>query len=354
MRDLLLVVSLWLVFSGCQSPADSQGRPSGPPPVMVDLLQVRPEPIRDIANMVGALEAAESVMIHAETTGVIASVEFTEGDRVKAGTLLFRLRDAEERARLAEAEARLTLAENDYRRASSLRTKQTMSEAELERARAELEVARARRDQQRVALDRTAIRAPFEGMLGNRMVSVGDRVDRDTDLVRLDAVDTLHLLFTLPEMALPLARVGTKLAVSVVPYPGQTFPGEVYFVAPTLEPRNRRVLVKAKVENQDGRLRPGLFANITAEIAYRDDHIVVPESAVAYDMQGSYVWRVGKDERAERSAVSLGIREKGRVEITEGLRPGETIVAVGVHKVMPGAVVRQSPKAATPAEGVKS
>lgn len=311
-------------------------------------MTVSPEDIRDVVALVGAFEAEESVTIQPETSGVVASIEFQEGERVKAGTLLFRLRDREERARLAEGEANLALAANESRRAETLRSKQSVSEAELERARAQLEIASARRDQLRVELERTEIRAPFDGVLGSRMVSIGDRVARETNLVRIDAVDRLRLLFTLPEVALALARIGTPVEVTVVPYPNETFKGEVYFVAPTLDPRNRRALVKATVPNPDGKLRPGLFANIKAQIAHHAEAIVVPETAIAYDLQGPYVWRVGKDDKAERVSVELGIRQQGRVEIVKGLQTGDRVVAVGTHKVNPGAVVQQAPPPQAP------
>jgi membrane fusion protein (multidrug efflux system) len=150
-------------------------------------------------------------------------VEFEEGHGVAAGALLFRLRDAEERARLRESEARLGLAEEEFRRATVLAGKNALSQAELDRARAERQVAEAQRNRREVELKRTEIRAPFAGVLGARLVSPGDRIDPSTDLVRLDAVEQLRLIFSLPEIALALARIGMKLDISVVPYPDDRF-----------------------------------------------------------------------------------------------------------------------------------
>src|SRR6185295_15072193 len=143
----------------------------------------------------------------------------------------------------------MVLAEEEYRRADLLAKKSALSQAELDRAKAKLRVAEAQRNRREVELKRTEIRAPFEGVLGARLVSPGDRIDPDTDLVRLDAVDHLRLVFSLPEMALALARVGMKLDLKVVAFPEEQFSGEVYFVAPALEARNRRLLVKGIVAN---------------------------------------------------------------------------------------------------------
>ena len=338
--------SLLVLAAGCVSEADSHSM-GGPPPVTVEMYTVAPETIRDIVDLVGALEAEESVVIRSETGGIIEKVEFEEGHEVQAKALLFRLRDAEERSRLNEAQARLVLAEEEFRRAAVLAGKNSLSQAELDRAKAQRQVAEAQRIRREVELNRTEIRAPFEGVLGARLVSPGDRIDPDTALVRIDAVDRLRLIFSLPEIALALARVGMKMEVKVVPFPNEQFSGEVYFVAPSLEPRNRRLLIKAKVPNPDHRLRAGMFANIRVEIATKDNAVVVPEAAIAYDSDGAFVWRVGADNVAQRIAVKTGIRRDKRVEILEGISAGDRIVSGGTHKVIPGTALTE---AAPPAQ----
>jgi membrane fusion protein (multidrug efflux system) len=198
-------------------------------------------------------------------------------------------------------------------------------------------------------MERTEIRAPFDGVLGARLVSPGDRVDRDTDLVPLASVDPLRLVFTLPEIALAIARPGTAVRAAVAPFPNESFAGKVYFVAPSLDPRTRRLLLKAWVANPEGRLRPGLFANIRVQIARHDDALTVPETAVAYDTHGPHVWRVGTDDHAERVPVGVGIREGGHVEIVTGdLAEHDRIVSAGTHKVFAGATIRAVDAEAAP------
>ena len=126
------------------------------------------------------------------------------------------------------------------------------------------------------------------------------------------------------------------------PYPGEKFPGEVFFVSPTLDPRNRRILVKAWIDNSDRRLAPGLFANVDLEIRRVEAALVVPESAIAIDERGNYVWVVDDTRHASRRPVEIGLRERGVVEVTEGLSPGVEIVTAGTHKVSEGEQVRVS------------
>ena len=343
----LLAVLPIVLCAACGDHAGSAGQASGPPPMVVEAVTLAPETVIDQLDLVGQLEADESVIIRPERAGIIDTVEFDEGQEVKRGMLLFRLRDDEERARVAEAEAQLALAEQAWRRANALKGENVLSAAELERATAERDVARAHLDVAAVTLDRTEIRAPFDGVLGRRMVSPGDRVTPErmsggegTGLVQIDAVATLKLVFTVPEMAVPAVRPDMHLVVSVAPFPGETFPGQVYFIAPSLDPQNRRLVLKGRVPNLDRRLMPGLFANIRVEVTRHENALVVPESALVHSGEGVFVWRLDDAGAAEHVAVETGIRKGGRIEVVSGLRTGDRVVTAGTHKLSPGAPLR--------------
>lgn len=338
-RSVLLCLPAVFTATACGSPADSSNF-KGPPPVSVELATVEQRPLRDVVQFVGQLEAEESIPLRSEIDGSIDSVEFQEGDQVARGSLLFRLRDDEQRARLREAEAALMLARQQYDRAKELIERRTVSQSEFDNASARLLEAEARRDLMRVQLEQTEIRAPFDGILGARLVSPGERISEETDLARLDAVDRLRLLFTVPEIALTAVKVALPLQIRVAPWPDEKFTGVVYFVAPTVNPATRRLLLKAWVPNADHRLRPGMFATIDLEVANKEQALVIPESALAYDAVGPYVWRIDDENSAERVGIELGIRRDAQVEVLSGLAPGDRIVSAGVHKVAPGSRVQ--------------
>jgi len=153
-------------------------------------------------------------------------------------------------------------------------------------------------------------------------------------------MDRLQLKFSVPEVAISLGRPGANLDFSVASYPGETFSGEVYFVAPSFDPSTRRLLIKAWVPNPGHRLHPGQFANIRAEVGRREHALVVPEAALVMDREGTFVWRVGDDDTARRAPVNVGARIAGRVEIVDGLKEGDRVVAAGTNKVRTGALVR--------------
>lgn len=305
-------------------------------PVTVETERVHAGLLRDLATFSGQLSAENSVTLKSETDGVVAEILFEEGQEVGEGEVLFRLRSREQAALLREAQADRALKLEVYNRTHKLERRDAASAAAKDEAAAGLAAARARVDLAEVALERTDIRAPFDGVLDVRLVSVGDRIEDDTPLVRIDAVDRLQVVFAITEMGIRFTRVGTPVEVRVAPYPGEIFKGEVFFVSPTLDPKTRRIIAKAWVDNVDRRLRAGLFATIDMEVDRREGAIQVSEAAVVFDRRGAYVWKIGEDGTAIRVPVETGLRRDGKVEITLGLQPGETIVSAGVHKVEAG------------------
>ncbi len=313
----------------------------------VELVTLAPEELRHVVEIPGQLESEYTVEVRSEVEGIVASIDFSEGQQVEAGRVLFRLRDDEQRARLQEAEAQLALAIDVHRRTQELAQRNVSSAAQLDRASAELGVARARVEIVRVELEKTRIRAPYAGVVGARLVSAGERVLEDTRLVQLDAIDRLQLVFSLPEVSVGVVHPGAPVSIRVAPYPEERFAGEVFFVSPTLDPEGRRLVLKAWIPNPGLRLRPGLFATIEAEIERRPDALLVPESSLVHDLDGTHVWRVGQDRKAERVPVDVGLHLDGRVEVRGGLRPGDVIVRAGTHKLQPGSRVKaaESPSA---------
>lgn len=349
----LLLLAATALGCGRDAPEASAGAGgAGPRPPVVEALALAPRPFEDRVQLVGELRADESVVVKPEISGVIASVEFEEGEPVEAGQVLFRLRDGEQEARLDEALARLSLARDEHRRTKRLASQNAAAAAQLDRAKAELEVGRAQVELARVELERTRIRAPIDGYVGRRLVSPGAHVTPDTELVQVDAIDPLQALFTVPERAIGLARPEGRVEVEVAPFPDERFPGKVFFVAPSVDPRSRRLLLKARVPNPDGRLRPGLFAQVFLELGEREA-LLLPAEAVARDADGAYVWRLDEENRVDRVPVRLGATRDGWVEVETGLGPGDRVVTAGIHKLRAGMQVEASLRRETEAAAAR-
>jgi len=353
---------------GCQDSAGTDGEGSGPRPAFVETVLIEPEYVEDLLEFVGQLDSAHSVVLKPEISGIVEAILFEEGKSVEKGAPLVQLRDREQRARLREAEATVSLTRSRYQRARNLLERNAESEAGLEGAKAEYEIARAHLDLAKIQLDRTLVRAPFDGVVGARMVSPGERVSPGFDrggpggggsggrgrggggeasgLVRIDSLDEMELIFTLPEPVMALAREGVRVSVRVAPFPGESFWGVIYFVDPRVDATSRRVLVKARIPNPERKLRPGLFAKLILEISSRKDALMVPEEAIVYGRDGTFVWRID-DGQAVSVPVELGIRQPGRVELRAGVHPGDRVVSAGTHKLRPGSLIDDVSKRAS-------
>lgn len=310
----------------------------GPPFIPVNMMKASATPVSSTVNAVGALIAEDSVVVRPEIDGRIDKLLFKEGQPVKKGAVLVVLDSAEPRARLAAAQADLKLAESRYRRSEELVAQNFISRQALDEARANLDILRARLRQEQVALDKTVIRAPFAALAGLRQVSPGAYVNKGDDIVRLDALGNLKLEVPVPEIYLPLVRIGLPVTLTIDALPGQTFSGKVHAIDPVVDPVSRNVRVRARIANPAGVLKPGMFARATADLGGKTSAILLPEQAIVPRPDGSYVF-LAVGGKADLRKVTLGKREPGRVEIVSGVAAGDTVILDGQIKLRPGVPV---------------
>jgi membrane fusion protein (multidrug efflux system) len=340
-RSFTLGLCLWGVM-GCSNPNDESVATAKPPEkraITVEVVTLISETLTIEVALTGQLEAEFEVVARTEISGVIRSIEFVEGQPVQKGDVLFRLNDREQRARLQEVEAQRKLRQDIYDRTHSLATRDISSVAIQAEAVAALAEAEARLELARLELDRTRIRAPFDGVAGGLRVGPGEWVEPDIGLVEISAIDKLQLLFSIPETSIALARAGGQIHVRVVSFPGERFAGQVFYLSPTVDRLTRRMLLKAWVPNLDHRLKPGMFANVDVVVAIKEAALMVPEAAMVYDRNGSYVWRVDAEDLAQKVPVQIGFRQAGRVEILSGLQPLDRIISAGINKVRAGDLI---------------
>ncbi|MDR5868069.1 efflux RND transporter periplasmic adaptor subunit [Halomonas koreensis] len=295
----------------------------------------------DPLEALGTLEAEESVTLSATVTETIAEVAFEGGERVEAGELLVRLDDAEERADLRVAEARRDERRDAVTRLARLQERNLAPRAQAEDSRAQLRQVEAEIDALRARLDDYRLRAPFDGVVGFRRVSVGTLATPGMELATLDKLDRMKLDFRVPEVALGGLAPGLPLTAESAAYPEARFSGSVAAVGTRVDPVSRSVPVRAVLPNPAGRLRPGMLMEVTLQRRPRQA-LVVPESALIPEGERHYVLVIHEDEdgRIERRRVRLGERRTGEAEVLEGLSPGELVVSHGVERTRDGARVR--------------
>lgn len=350
MIRLLPILLLLTTFAGCKPKAGGGGPPGGFATQVV-AVKASKEPITERLRVIGTVLANETVDLQPEVDGRVAAIHFEEGQRVQAGQLLVELDSAEVEARLAEGEANARLAQSKWDRAQELLKNRTMSQQEADEAKAQFDMATSRVLQNTKQLRDMKIKAPFGGVLGSRQISPGQVISRmapgrnsGATIATLSDLDPVKVEGNVPERYLALAKEGAKVRLSIAAFPDETFEGEVYFVAPQIDPINRTALVKARVPNPDLRLKPGMFASADLTLRVREEAIVIPEAALMPQGEHFAVIVVDADLTAQMRPVKPGIRSAGRVEILEGLQPDELVVVEGWQKTRPGGKVTLAPE----------
>lgn len=333
------------------SPVPARSGPAGGPPpqrapVPVEVVAVESQVLERRLSAVGSLLSDESVMLRPEIAGRLQEINFQEGQEVKRGDLLFRLDDDVARAEWQQARANLALAESKFKRSEQLQKQGFISQQARDEADNALRVERANVALAQARLNKTEIRAPFDGQLGLRNVSVGDVVSAGQDLVTLQAIQRLKVDFRLPETFLPQVRVGQTLQIGIDALPDQRWSGEVTAISPLVDVSGRAVLLRARLENPDGVLRPGMFARVNLLVA-SSPALVVPETALTPRDNRQYVLRVA-DGVVQEVPVQTGQRQRGMVEVNGELAAGDQVIIAGTQKVENGTRVRPTLISATP------
>ena len=340
-----------LLILGCAtSPPTPPPAAGTPAPVHVEV--AAPRALDRVEEAVGIVSTMDSVDIRAETSGLVQAVHFVDGQAVRRGQLLVRLRDADAQAGLLESRARARLTQLALERAEALRQRQEISQADLDRALADDALARAAVLRAEEALRRTRIVAPFDGVVGRRDVSPGQTVEPARALTHIDALGELAVDISLPESA--LARVQADQAATVgVDALGIEIPGMVRYVAPRVRDDSRTVDVRVAISDPDPRLRPGMSATVRIVTTHVPDALLVPSEALVPGATGMALWVVGGDNTVKLTPVTTGERTAERVEILSGLTIGSPVVVEGLSRLRPGAPVAiqpaQGPPAAPPA-----
>jgi membrane fusion protein, multidrug efflux system len=345
------------------APASAPGaRPGGAPPPVVETVVVATGVITDVAEAVGTTRAFESVAIASKIAGVVESIKFGEGANVVAGQELLRIDSAERLADLEANRAAITQEEakrNELRtkldRAIQLRRSGAGTEALVDDLAAQVKTsdsaiqnAKAKERASQARLDDAIVRAPFAGRVGIRQISLGAYLDTRTIITTLDDITKLRVDFQVPENLSARLRQGANVDTRSSAHGTRSFKGEVAVIDTRIDPITRSVKLTAIVPNADLALRPGMFMNVALEVARRDNAVLIPEEALVGEGPQQMAFVI-KDNRVERRIVKTGQREAGKVEITEGLVPGEAIVVRGLQRVRGGMTVNARPLGAAPA-----
>lgn len=369
--------------------AADTGTAAAPAAVAVAATAAAEQPVTRFIRATGSLTAEEQADVAAEIAGRIIATPVERGTAVGEGAVLVRVSPAEADAQAKEAEAnaaqieaRLGMAEgrsfdvnavpevqtakasydlatNEFTRIKSLLDQRVVSQSEFEQRRTQMEATRQQFEaarngaaqqyqalmgaRARVALAHksvsdTTVRAPFTGLVAERLVSVGDYVTKGMKVAIVVKVTPLRVQLTVPEQFVSAVKAGAPVTFQVDAFPGREFTGTVRYVSPTLEANKRALTVEAVVPNQSGDLKPGLFATARIEQPERTPAVMVPTSAVQTTAGTSRVYVVSNGTVEER-IVTIGQQADAFIEIATGLKAGEQVATKNIAQLFDGAKV---------------
>lgn len=290
---------------------------------------------------VASLKAADSILVSSELAGMVRSIAFESGAKVRRGDALVELDSSMEQAQLEGLEAAAKLAALNLERARDLRAKGTNAQVDLDEAEAVASQASAAVRQLSAVVSKKRIIAPFSGRLGIRRVSTGEYLEPGTPIVSLENSSSLYADFGVPQGNLPLLKPGLSVSLRVDAYPERVFKGVVEAVDPKVSDATRNISVRAVFQNDDLALSGGMFGRVTLDLANSGEVIAIPSAAVVYSSYGNSVYIYDPVAKTVRQQfVTLGASRGDLIAVSKGVSVGEQVVTVGQIKLRNGIPVR--------------
>jgi len=305
-------------------------------------------PWQSQTHATGDVRARQGADLAAQIAGVVDAIYFKSGATARAGETLMRLQLNDDPAKLAQLVAEARLAAVTYRRDLRQLAAQAISRATVDTDLANLQSTRAQVAAQRALIAEKTIRAPFAGRLGIRLVDLGQYLAAGTTVVTLQSVDPILIDFYVPQQALAAIRKGQAVEATIDTYHGAHFLGRIVAINSKIDSASRNVLVRASFPNHDGRLVPGMYADVSVDDGAPRPLVTIPETAITYNPYGDTVFvvtRTGLDAKgkpkliARQRFVKIGPTRGNQIAVLGGLRAGETVVSAGQIKLHNGSPI---------------
>ncbi len=343
---LLIIAFCYSFFAREKAEAQASAIKKNNVGVLVAVAPVVQRNLNKTYKAVGTLEAEQNVNVSSEIAGQVKAILFEQGKFVKAGTVLVQLDASTYNAKLLSAKAALESSKIEYLRTQQLIQKNVFAKSALDTMQLTYEQKEADLQSAQSDLDKTTIRAPFDGVLGARKINLGEYVTAGQALVSLTDIANLKAVYQLPEDYLGQVKIGQKVQITTKTSGGKNYEGQVNFVAPTVDLNTRSFEVQAAVPNPNAELAPGQFINVTQFLTENPSALLVPRRAVIATVNGPMVYRVVND-KAVATPVKTGQETKNNIQILSGLNVGDNVVTDGTQELSDGASVKVSNAAAS-------
>jgi membrane fusion protein (multidrug efflux system) len=292
-----------------------------------------PEEMSELINSTGTLRPDEEVDLSFETSGKIVEIKFTEGAHVKKGALLAKINDKPLQAQLEKLKVQLKMAEAKQFRQKTLLVRDAISQESYDQIETDVQSLKADINLIRARISETELRAPFDGVIGLRYLSEGSYATSATKIVKLIKNSPIKIEFSISEKYTSEIKIGYPITFKVDGI-NQIFNASIYAVDPKIDINTRTIVLRAIYPNVNEELKSGRYAGISLELSRKENAIAIPTEAVIPEMDGEkvFIYRQGK---AQPVKIEIGLRTESKIQITSGLKFGDTLLVTGIMQLRP-------------------
>ncbi len=344
--SLLSAIILIFFLSSCDSktkkidPPKSGSRPSAPPALSVEGYLIHPSVLHSSIEVAGTLLPFEETEIHPEVSGKVTYLSIQEGAHVKKGTLLARLFDGDLQAQLQKLKVQLQVAQKTQERQAELLKIGGISQQDYDLSALDVSSIKADIQVLQASIDKTIIRAPFDGKIGFKNISIGAFITPTTIITTIRQDSKLKLEFSVPEKFTPKVKMGNVIFFTTESSP-KRYQAKIFATESGITEENRSLKVHAVVENTDKNITAGSFAKVAFDMGDDNDAVMIPTQAIIPEARDKKVITYNGGI-ALFKIVTTGTRDSAKVEILSGLSIGDTVITTGLLSIQPGSKINLS------------
>ena len=330
-----------MCFIGCDlifSHHNKLNKREGNSPPTVSTIIAKLQDSSEVLQVIGTIKASQSIQLSAEVSGIIDNINFHSGQTVVKDQLLMSLRSNDLHAALDKASAKFLNDKQIYQRRKRLLASHVIAIADVDQAYAQMQQDKADVNQQQALLQKYIIMAPFAGILGISQVTTGQYLTAGQVITNLEQLDPVYVDFTIPDKLIRKIHLNDDVKFGSEAYPDQYFFGKVAAIDNIVDMTTRTLKVRIEANNSNQLLRSGMAVNVNLKQAGRKE-ILLQESVVSYNPDGSSVYVVDQNNRVHQRLVTVSHRQEGKLAILSGIHPGDKLVSVGQQKLYDGLLV---------------
>lgn len=334
---LPLLFAVVITMAHCKGKAEKSSAPKESPPVLVDVMIAEKETISNVVEVNGTVIANEFVELRPETNGRLTYLNLNEGRAIARGTVIARVNDADLRAQVNKSKVQLELAQKTVDRYKQLLDINGLNQADYDAALNQVNSLKADIDYTEALIDKTVIRAPFSGVAGLRQVSPGAYVTPATVIATLQQTQQVKIDFTVPDIYADVIKTGATVDVELDAGTKEKTKAIIIATEPGANTDTRNLKVRALLQN--GKINPGAFAKVSIDAGKQRSSVRVPANCIIPDDRNNQVIIV-KNGIANFVNIKTGVREANRVEVVNGINPGDSVIVTGVLFARPKSKVK--------------